>query len=110
MHGTLWFSGPMRRGASGIGLNPNTLLAPSIPSRRSSAVELYSSSYGQSANFTGSTASTALPQPLYAGASLHGNSVGHYGNFGVSRSAATSPVGGASGNISFLIECFFLTY
>ena len=82
----------MRRGASGIGLTPNNLSAPGVPSRRSSAVELFSSSHGQNANFSASASGSQL-----AGSSL-GNNLGHYGNFGGSRSLATSPVGGASGN------------
>ncbi len=75
----------MRRGASGSGLTPNSLSAPGIPSRRSSAVELYS--IGQHASNSNVASSS--------GASL-GNSLVHYSSLGGSRSAATSPVGGSS--------------
>ena len=78
---------PMRRGTSGSGLTPNSLVAP-VPCRRSSAVELYSS-HGQYSN-----TSAGL-----SGASLGNSLGGYYGSIGGSRSAATSPVGGASANI-----------
>ena len=71
----------MRRG--GTSLTPNTLAAPLTPSRRSSAVEL--SSY-TTKNASGSSGSTL------------GNNLG---STSVSRSAATSPVGGTSTSISF---------
>ena len=44
-----------------------------------------------------SAASPNHQQQLYAGSSTLGNSLGHYASLGGSRSAATSPVGGASG-------------
>lgn len=120
----------MRRGASGTGLAPancSTLSAPVhsyhfsiyshiyhynlsqvIPSRRSSAVELYSNVSGGSGNSTAAVQGASLGNSL----ALHSNIAGW--NFGLklskkwtpdtklilivgSRSAATSPVGGASG-------------
>ena len=70
----------MRRG--GTSLTPNTLAAPLTPSRRSSAVEL--SSY--------------TTQNAVASGSTLGNNLG---STSVSRSAATSPMGGTSTSISF---------
>lgn len=72
----------MRRG--GTSLTPNTLAAPT-PSRRSSAVELSSYITSHNASSPGAPSGSTL-----------GNNLG---NKSVSRSAATSPVGGVSTSI-----------
>ena len=71
----------MRRGGTGLAPNP-----ASAPPRRSSAIELSSLGYNNLANNNGSL--------INQGGATLGNNLGHY--TGGSRSAATSPVGGAS--------------